>query len=96
MKSMVYEVLNVAHEVIFEGSAPECLKYCEENEQKASGIREKNEKGGQILLPVSLWMPMAKRIQAYVSAQEDKKTKKEEKKKWRKKEKISSKSVRAK
>jgi len=56
METMVYEVLNVAHEVIFEGSAPECLKYCVENDQKASFVREKNDKGGQSLLSVSLWM----------------------------------------
>ena len=93
-KTMTYEVLNAAREVVYTGNSAEVLDWCKNHPVEATLIREQGN--DKMSLPAGFWVVLAEKIVDHIKVHEDKKSKKEEKRKWRKKEKSLSKSVRAK
>ena len=90
IKKIDYEVLNVANEVVFTGSGPDTLTWCNENKNIANTVREVgNSKVPALKMEVWCWL--AGLVQNAIEKREEKKKKKEEQKEWRKKEKKQSK-----
>ena len=85
-KKIEYEVLNVANEVVFSGSGPETLTWCNENKNIANTVREVGNSKVPAL-KMELWCWLAEKVVSAIEARENKKKEKEAKKKWRKKEK---------
>lgn len=78
-KKIEYEVLNVANEVVFSGSGPETLTWCNENKNIANTVREVgNSKVPALKMEVWCWL--AGLVQNAIEKREEKKKKKEAKK----------------
>ena len=74
-----YECLNVAEEVVFIGTAPECLAFYDEGEN-SNIVNAMRQLGTDKVYPACFWLPMARLVKSVLDKREDKKRKKEDRK----------------
>ena len=90
-KEIEYEVLNVANEVVFTGSGPDTLTWCNENKNIANTVREVgNSKVPALKMEVWCWL--AGLVQNAIQKREEKKKKKEGKRNGARKKRNNRKS----